>query len=306
LLAPVDNPFATSPIIDRRLVWTMGFRNPFRFHIDPTNGIAYVADVGLTTYEEIDRVATPAKDFGWPYYEGPMVYATCGGIPASPGLEPPIYSYFRGGNTAAVIGAGVYRGSACTTCNFPSSYNGDYFFSDFYLGFLRRLRFSSGSWSIAPPVPGQPNATDWGTGFEEIADFLNGPDGALWYCRMASEYQPGTGEIGRIYYATVALGVDGEGTAASVVFAPPYPSPAHDMVHFAYDLPAVATVDISVFDVAGRMVRSLLPATRQSVGRHHLAWDGRSASGTSVAPGVYLARLRVDGKAITRRVVLSR
>jgi hypothetical protein len=221
------------------------------------------------------------------------------------GLEPPIYSYWRTGVTSAVIGAGVYRGSGCVSCDFPSEYKGDYFFADFYQGFLRRLKFSGVTWSLAPPVLGQPNATDWARGFQEISDFLAGPDGALWYCRMSDEYQPETGEIGRIFYRWALTDV-GAGPSTGFAFAPPYPSPARDLVHFVYTLPGAETVELAIYDVSGRLIRSLLRATPQSAGRHHLAWDGRGSGGASLPPGVYLARLLVDGRPSTRRVVFAR
>ena len=40
---------------------------------------------------------------------------------------------------------------------------------------------TNGSWSPAPAVPGQPNAQDWGTGFQGISSLRQGPDGALWF-----------------------------------------------------------------------------------------------------------------------------
>jgi alkaline phosphatase len=50
-------------------------------------------------------------------------------------------------------------------------------------------------------------------------------------------------------------------------------------------------VTISVWDVAGRRVRSLAARSPLAAGPHSLAWDGRDESGTPVAPGVYLARV---------------
>jgi uncharacterized repeat protein (TIGR02543 family) len=306
-LVPPDNPWASSPNVDKRMVWAMGFRNPFRFHIDPVNGAAFVADVGFETYEEVDQVTrgSGVQNYGWPYFEGPMVFnAYCPTLPP-PGLAQPIHSYLRTGWTAAVIGAGVYRGHGCQTCDFPSDYEGDYFFSDFYQGFMRRLKSSGGVWSIAPWVRGQPSATDWGRGFNYICDYLPGADGALWYCRMTDAYQPVTGEIGRILFDRSILAVEGS-AASPVVFAPPYPSPARDFVHFVYMLPEAAAVELSVFDVTGRQVRQLVAPSQQSAGRHHLAWDGHARSGAFVPPGIYLARLRVDGRPLMRRVVFAR
>ena len=130
-----------------------------------------------------------------------------------PSPTPGIYAYDRSGFTAAVISAGVYRTIGCSACSFPQEYDGDYFFSDFYDGFMRRLKFTDNGWQLAAPVQGQPNALDWGRGFQEIADYLNGPDGALWYCKMSYDFTPGTGEIRRVYYESPVNSVTDRPTA---------------------------------------------------------------------------------------------
>jgi uncharacterized repeat protein (TIGR02543 family) len=306
-LAAAGNPFVASSDANSRLVWARGLRNPFRIHIDPANGGVFVSDVGLSTYEEIDRLDGSGLNFGWPFFEGPGSFVLdCGGTGPGPGLTAPIYSYDRTKflGAASVIGADVYHASGCPTCDFPSDYEGDYFFADFYAGFLRRLKYSGGTWSIATPTAGQPSATNWALGFSEVADFLTGADGALWYCRMSTDFAPGTGEIGRIIYIPPVLDV-GSGLPGSLTFAAPYPSPASDLVHFSYALPRAATADLAVYDIAGRVVRQLLRASPQPAGQHHLAWDGRTEGGSRAAPGVYMARLNVEGQSIVHRVVIT-
>jgi hypothetical protein len=58
---------------------------------------------------------------------------------------------------------------------------------------------------------------------------------------------------------------------------------------------------LDVFTVDGRRVRSLVNGSL-AVGRHVVSWDGRSAQGVSVAPGVYFLRFE-NGHATTQRVV---
>ena len=50
----------------------------------------------------------------------------------------------------------------------------------------------------------------------------------------------------------------------------------------------------------------MLESSPQSAGRHHLAWDGRLEEGARAPSGIYMARLRVAGNSIVRRVVLTR
>src|SRR4051812_20087140 len=53
-----------------------GFRNPFRIAVRPGTNDLYVGDVGWSTWEELDRDASPThavRDYGWPCYEGRAV-----------------------------------------------------------------------------------------------------------------------------------------------------------------------------------------------------------------------------------------
>src|SRR5262249_40639359 len=99
---------------------------------------------------------------------------------------------------------------ACVT-HFPADYDGDYFYAEYYQGFVRRIRNTGGSWAPAPAAPGQPSPSDWANGIATVSDFAMGRDGALWYLRQFnSSYQPNTGAIHRV------LGPDGAPAAPGV------------------------------------------------------------------------------------------
>lgn len=50
-------------------------------------------------------------------------------------------------------------------------------------------------------------------------------------------------------------------------------------------------VEIQIYDASGRLVRTLADGV-MSAGEHHLAWDGRLASGTRANIGVYFCTFR--------------
>ena len=83
------------------------------------------------------------------------------------------------------------------------------------------------------------------------------------------------------------------------------PVPSRDQTSLAFDLPRSGPVTVAVFDVAGRVVRTLVSDSR-SAGRYQTSWDGRTRSGLSAPAGVYFARLEGAGSKVTRRVVLMR
>ena len=58
-------------------------------------------------------------------------------------------------------------------------------------------------------------------------------------------------------------------------------------------------VVIGVYDLSGRQIALISDATA-TAGRQALAWDGRDTQGHTVAPGVYILRVCVEGDALTR------
>jgi glucose/arabinose dehydrogenase len=189
-LVPADNPYAGSSNDAQRLVWAFGFRNPFRFSIDPSNGQLFVADVGESSWEEMDQVTAGGLDFGWPWKEANSSFGSCSDNP--PGLVAPIYSYAHTTGSYAIMAGPLYRRTGSRP--FPQDYDGDVFLCDYYKGELIRLDHLGGTWAVAAMAPGQPSSTAWGNGFAHVTDFLVGTDGAIWCCRQ------GDGQITRITY----------------------------------------------------------------------------------------------------------
>jgi len=84
-----------------------------------------------------------------------------------------------------------------------------------------------------------------------------------------------------------------------------YPNPSAGAVSVEYELAEAGPVEMAVYDVLGRRVRTLVTG-RQAAGKHAAQWDGRSASGRPMASGLYLVRLRAGGSAYTRPVTIVR
>ncbi len=176
---PPDNPFFDEAEGDNRAIWAMGLRNPFTFAFDPPSGRMFINDVGQNRFEEINAGA-PGRNFAWPLVEGPFSPSP------SPELENPVYTYARGtGPTQgrAVAGGVFYRGDEGDAAAFGRDYDGDYFFSDFGGGWIRRLE------------PFHHNRTsDFAEGIAAPVDLDVGPDSALYYLER------GAGRIGRIAF----------------------------------------------------------------------------------------------------------
>jgi hypothetical protein len=87
-----------------------------------------------------------------------------------------------------------------------------------------------------------------------------------------------------------------------------YPNPFNPITHFSYALPADARVKISVFDVLGRQVASLVEG-RARAGLYQAEWDGNSADGLPAGSGVYYIRMSASARtdfSEVRKVLLIR
>jgi len=99
--------------------------------------------------------------------------------------------------------------------------------------------------------------------------------------------------------------VPGEGLPRAVIFLGAVPNPFNPTTNLRFSLPAAAEVELILYDVSGRRVRSLvtdhLPAGPQAV-----PWNGRDDAGRIVASGTYFARLTVGGISSVKSVTLVR
>ncbi|HOX24919.1 MAG TPA: FlgD immunoglobulin-like domain containing protein [Candidatus Krumholzibacteria bacterium] len=80
------------------------------------------------------------------------------------------------------------------------------------------------------------------------------------------------------------------------------PNPANPRATIAYELPAAGRVDLAIYDLRGRLVRTLVKAERPA-GPSTAVWDGCDGAGRPCASGVYVHVLRTD--AGTRRGKLT-
>ena len=127
---PPGNPFVSTPGAAPE-VWSIGFRNPWKYSFDPETGALIIGDVGHDHFEELDYepAGRPGRNYGWRVREGTHDYDTSQ-PPAFLPLQKPLLELDRSLSRSITAGF-VYRGSAL-----GSEWAGRYFFADFI---LRRL-----------------------------------------------------------------------------------------------------------------------------------------------------------------------
>ena len=87
-----------------------------------------------------------------------------------------------------------------------------------------------------------------------------------------------------------------------------YPNPVMNRggITVQYDIPSQlgeGKVEISIFDVSGRKVRTLDNTTR-TPGSYSVSWDLRDASGREVPAGIYFYRLQTPAEQKTQRLIV--
>jgi glucose/arabinose dehydrogenase len=182
---PTDNPFydGAGPNVDS--IWARGLRNPYRAYYDRPSGRLFVGDVGgndnSTSQEEVD-LGVAGANYGWPNSEGP-----CSGQCTSP-----IYSYPHNGRDASITGGFVYHGN-----QFPSSYQGSYFFADYTQNWIRRLTLD-GSGNVTGVFNFEPADGTLDGPYGDIVCLTEGPDGALYYVDLGYSDIGGTFGVSKI------------------------------------------------------------------------------------------------------------
>jgi YVTN family beta-propeller protein len=83
------------------------------------------------------------------------------------------------------------------------------------------------------------------------------------------------------------------------------PNPFDSSTSVRYFLTEAADVRLAVYDVVGRVVRSL-DEGRRDAGRHVTSWDGRDDRAAKAAAGIYFLGLEVGGEMRTQKVVRVR
>lgn len=88
----------------------------------------------------------------------------------------------------------------------------------------------------------------------------------------------------------------------------PRPNPvniAKKQLKIPFNLPESGNVRISIYNVQGQLVRTLLWAM-QNAGRSIVSWDGTSSKGVPVTPGTYIVQLEFQKQTDQKQVIVVR
>ena len=106
-------------------------------------------------------------------------------------------------------------------------------------------------------------------------------------------------QIGFEAQGTAVVALSGSVTPSDFAIVSAYPNPFNPSTTIEFSLPDEALVDVSIFDIRGRMISSLVSNELKASGTHSVKWD---ASGNS--SGIYIVKIDSEGNSATQRLLL--
>jgi hypothetical protein len=83
-----------------------------------------------------------------------------------------------------------------------------------------------------------------------------------------------------------------------------HPNPFNPVTRIAYSVKEAGPVTIAVYNVAGKMVRTLLDTEVDAGASGYVVWDGTADSGERCASGVYFYRIASPGFSASRKMIM--
>lgn len=281
---PPDNPYAGNMQGYREEIFAYGFRNPWRFSIDPETNIIWVGDVGEVTWEKV-AIARKGGNNGWPIVEGPDCYRPPENC-VREDLIPPVY-YYHHDVGISVTGGFVYRGDRVPELK------GTYIFSDWANHIVYSLSYTGDS----PLDEGSDIQVDELFDTKRFISSFGVDEHEELY--MLSTF---TGEIFR-FKATVSQDLDRPNGPAepSLTLRQDGPNPFNGETSILVRADRPTHVIVTAFDALGREVDVLLDRLILGDRPNALTFDG-----ASLPAGVYFIHARSRNATVTQTVVLSR
>ncbi len=112
-----------------------------------------------------------------------------------------------------------------------------------------------------------------------------------------------TYDVVTIAVTTSGTGVDEPTIPVAFALRQNYPNPFRGGTTLAFDLPQPSKTTLEVFNVAGRMVTTLVDRELPA-GRHAVAWDGKDSNGRDVSAGIYFYRVQSGANGAMKKMII--
>jgi hypothetical protein len=82
-----------------------------------------------------------------------------------------------------------------------------------------------------------------------------------------------------------------------------YPNPFNPQTHIDYQIPQTANVNISVYNISGQLVTTLVNEVK-SPGSYSVSWNATNQNGLQVSSGIYIARMVSNSYSASSKLIL--
>ena len=141
----------------------------------------------------------------------------------------------------------------------------------------------------------------------EYAVFMTDLNLSLWnidYVVEASDEEfTVLSEAGEFIVANTSLSIASEIIPEVFALHQNYPNPFNPITSLRYDLPQDGLVNITIYDMMGRIVKTLVNGS-QTAGHKSIQWDATNDRNESVSAGLYLYTIQAEEYRKTRKMIL--
>ena len=209
------------------------------------------------------------------------------------------------------VGSSASAGFSGTVFEPIDAFKGDLVRSAFYMS--TRYFGDDGSWSTSDATDGAellPWAAaqylTWSTS-DPVSWKERMRNGAIYVIQNNRNPFVDHPEFVAMIYDSNSVASVGDGPSASAIrLRQNLPNPFSSRTTIGFDLARREQVTLRIYDVTGRMVRTLANGSVLESGSHRLEWNGRDEGGARLEAGLYFCRLVAGPVSQTRRMVLAR
>jgi len=105
---------------------------------------------------------------------------------------------------------------------------------------------------------------------------------------------------------TAGVEETGSSILADCILEQNYPNPFNPSTNISYSIPKPANVSLTVFDIGGKKVATLVQNRFQNAGRYKATWDGKDSDGKNAVSGIYVYQLKTEKLVISQKMLLTK
>jgi hypothetical protein len=116
-----------------------------------------------------------------------------------------------------------------------------------------------------------------------------------------------TNDYRRTYMYTQNTGIEDDvtmGALPSEFALSNYPNPFNPETTIRFDLPTTSNVSLHIYDITGKLIKSLMDNRKWDAGSYTITWDGTNAQNLPAPSGLYLYRIQTESFSQTRKCTL--